>query len=408
MIQLYAFSILAILAFLLKVVSRSYLRFSSTPTIITHRDISSIFYLLSPPDTSPRSLLASRASPNVRLIRAFALTNTFVSADIDVHSTFVGHANALLRAATQRSWPYFQHMAIGAVEAVLREKTQLEFDALVQDVTLRVVLVGLLDVGKGVGEFDPTDIRVVASHITRLWRLSKSSDHIPSHLLPQLNHHLRRLIPDEETYPNPLDYVIPVWETLWRVVATTVAFAWTEDFTDIFAELHKQPTVDCFRACTDDRPSTEAFVTEAMRLYPPSKRIARSVSRINAFASFFQWFTGKHISPSFSSLMSSLHKECADIESVLHDSDIWGPDALQFDPTRFHPTRLQPRQEKIKMLPFGCGRYRCIAASWAPMAAGVISAAILDRIGAEKEYYLVAGETTGGREGWEGWRILDR
>ena len=406
MIQLYAFSILTISTFLLKVVLRRYSLFPSTPTIVMHRDISSVFHLLSPPNSYPKSLLASRASPNARLVRAFSLTNTFVSADIDVHSTFVGHANALLRAATQRGWPYFQHTAIGAIEAVLCEKTQLEFDVLVQDVTLRVILVGFLDVGKEVGEFDCTDIRVVASHITRLWRLSKSSDNIPSHLLPQLNHHLRRLIPDEETYPNPLDYVIPVWETLWRVVATTVAFASTEDFTDIFAELHKQPTVDRFRTCIDIRPSTEAFVTEAMRLHPPSKRIARCVSRTGPFASFFQSFAGKHISPSFSSPMSSLHKECADIESVLRDFNIWGPDALQFDPTRFHPTRLQPRQEKVKVLPFGYGRYRCIAASWAPMAAGVISAAILDRIGAEKEYYLVAGKATGGREGWEGWSIL--
>ncbi|KAG5640739.1 hypothetical protein DXG03_007368 [Asterophora parasitica] len=369
--------------------------------ITIHRTISTIQHLLDPPKSTSRERLIARAIPNARLIRAFALTNTFVSDDSDVHTKFVAHATSLLKAAR---WPHFQQVAADAVEAALLSGSQIPFDAFIQDVTMRVALVGLLGVDTPVqSELDPHDISAVATLITSLWSLSKKSDPIPPDLLPLLNQHLRRLIPDAHAYPNPLDYLIPVWETLWRVVATTVAYAHGDDSGGaVFAELRRLPTIVQFRALKDSQPSAEWFVTEAMRLHPPSKHIARS-SLVRPLVS--------RLLPLVDTLLAMViapwvHRECADIEAVLRSTDIWGADADTFDTLRYQPERLTQEQEGIRWLAFGHGRYRCVAAAWAPMAAGIISAEVLDRLtGSQPDLRLVEGDhrNIGTREGWKDW-----
>ncbi|KAG6817043.1 hypothetical protein H0H87_000455 [Tephrocybe sp. NHM501043] len=359
--------------------------------------LSTLQRLLDPPNASSRDLLVSRALPNTRLIRAFALTNTFVSPEPTIHASFVGRAKSLLKSANERGWTYFQSVAIDAVEEALPRDHQMSFDLFVQDVTMRIVLVTLLGVD---GEFDTDDIHVVSALITRLWSLSKKPDPIPAEFLPKLNYHLRRLIPDKDTYPNPLDFVIPVWETLWRVVATIVAYAHNStDSKRIFLNLHATPTISQFRCIDDFQPSVEWFVMEAMRLHPPSKHIAR--------ATLSHPFTISSL-PCLDRLITRLFRtriyhECADIGSILRSSCIWGPDADVFEPLRFHSDRMTHEQEIIKSLPFGYGRYKCVATAWAPMAAGVVSAAILGRL--QSEYYLIPGESFGGREGWMGWAV---
>ena len=99
--------------------------------------------------------------------------------------------------------------------------------------------------------------------------------------------------------------------------------------------------------------------------------------------------------------------ECADIGTLLR-SNVWGPDANNYDPSRHHSSRLNPEQEATRSLVFGYGRNRCIAGSWAPMAAGVIVGAVFDRIQCRKDCELVAGPRIGGRDGWNGWLIAAR
>ncbi|KAF8061761.1 hypothetical protein FPV67DRAFT_1422396 [Lyophyllum atratum] len=367
-----------------------------------HQTISSIHHVFSPPNASAHDLLVARAAPNARLIRAFSLTNTFVSPSPTIHTAFVGRAALLLKAASERGWPHFQQVAIDAVAASLVDFDRLKFDVFVQEVTMRVALVGLLGVDVTVDELDACDISIVATNITLLWSLSKKPEPIPLHLLPQLNHHLRRLIPDEVAYPNPLDYLIPVWETLWRVVATTVAYAHRNVYvSNVLAELHDLPTVAQFRAYDDLKPSAEWCVTEVMRLHPPSKHITRA-SPNPPIASVLPWpmqfLADKVLEP-------LAHHECADIGTVLRSEDIWGEDADAFNPLRYQPNRITREQERIKWLAFGHGRYKCVAAAWAPMAAGIISSAIVDRLNGDSGRHLVAGNCIGTREGWKGWEV---
>jgi hypothetical protein len=389
------------------VLARRYLLGPYSSSIVLHHTTASVIKLLDPPGASKHDLLSARAIPNERLVRAFSLTNTFVSADIHVHNVFVGHANSLLRAAKERGWPHFQNIAIQAVEAALHNAAPhpLSFDIFVQDVTLRVALVALLGVDSWVSDLASDDIRVVTELITRLWSLSKKPDRIPDDLLPQLNYHLRRLITDAEAFPNPLDYVIPIWETLWRVVATTVAHAQNDPLSlAAFADMHVLSTHGQFKVFNGSAPSVEAIVMENMRLHPPSKHITRIAISPNSFKlarilpHYMQHYLHRHIG-------HPMHRECADIGTLLR-SNIWGPDANDFDPLRHHPSRLLSDQEATKSLVFGYGRNRCIAGSWAPMAAGVIAAAVLDRIHCRTDCKLVAGPRIGARDGWNDWLIV--
>lgn len=371
---------------------------------ITYCSPTSIIRLFKPPEATPHDLLVARATPNERLIRAFALTNTFVSSDSNIHTSFVGHAKHLLRAAEKRGWSNFQQVAVRAVDAALPTSSLSNFDVFVQDVTLRVALVGLLDVDVDVAELDPGDIQVVAALITELWALSKKPEPIPEHLLPSLNHHLRRLMTDTDTYPNPLDYVIPVWETLWRVVATTLAHVHHDRLSlDIFGDLQSCPTVPQFRLFKDQsRPSAEAIVSEAMRLYPPSKHIVRAAF-VNNFRSVLP-SSLQHLAPeSFGYVL----RECADIGTALR-SNIWGTDAAEFKPLRHHAPNFSLDQGNTMAFVFGYGRHRCVAASWAPMAAAIITGAILDRVQGGSNHEVIAGPRIGGREGWEGWYVARR
>ncbi|KAG6852705.1 hypothetical protein C0991_009690 [Blastosporella zonata] len=396
-------SILVIFAlrFFLSINRRSIPQCAGNPII--HQTLSRLLHLLSPPNGNNLDLLASRAIPNLRLIKAFALTNTFVSPDMVVHTVFVGRATSLLKAAAERGWTHFQSIAIDAIHHALPTVGEVKFDVFVQDVTMRVALVALLDIDVPVGELNSEDIRAVTTLITLLWSLSKKPDPIPADLLPRLNHHLRRLIPDEEAYPNPLDFVIPVWETLWRVVATCVAYAHScPRSKGVFSNLHNSPTITQFRSANDIQPSAEWFVTEVIRLHPPSKRIARA-HIVRPFVGFLPLADG---------LVTKLFRpriqhEFADIASVLKSTSIWGPDAELFEPIRFHSDRVTQEQEKIKLLPFGYGRYKCVAATWAPMAAGIVCSAILDHLPSERSNYrLIQGESIGGRDGWGGWSVI--
>lgn len=375
-----------------------------------HRLVQEIIDILHPRSVSVVVLLKERAEANRRLARAFHISNTFVSSDPDVHKTFVARAQHLMKTAQRHGWAHFQEIAIDAVQWQLLqhdhhpfppEPNSFQFNSFVQNVTLIVVLVGILQVDTPVQSFSYKDVTLVATHITTLWASSKKSNPIPPALLEELTTHLRRLVVDEAQYPNPLEFVIPTWETLWRVVATTVAYSYSDkEIRKTFKKFSACPSDHSFRGGdqaseADVSVSVKAVVSEAMRLHPPSKHIGRSKSRMCQ-----RWprFLETWIQPGILTV-----KRTADIEKLLR-CNIWGPDADEFRPSRHSPHLILPDQTQALKFAFGYGPLRCIATSWAPMAAGVISGAILDELDING-YVLEAGAVIGGREGWNGWMI---
>lgn len=389
MLDLYAVCLLATLA-----ISFTYY-IAHAPYSAKDRRLTSlrmIRNLLDPPDASVEDLLLARSIPNDRLTRAFELTNTFVSPDPSVHIHFRETAIHMLQSAPK--WPKFLNTSIEAVSVSLPD-TVVPFDRFIQEVTMRVVLTGLLHATDDMAQLEPDDIHIVSALITELWTLSKKPDHIDGVLLEKLNHHLRRLIPDEQRYPNPLDYVIPSWETLWRVVAAVIRSVHSNtEYRTAFAAFYNKPDTIQYREHQQLQASVEGIILETLRLYPPSKRIARAVRPSSLTQRLcpvpLSYFTDTNATQVYT----------ADIESVHMSETIWGPNASAFDARRVYGNSADPRT----ILAFGYGPLKCVAKQWAPIATAVIVAAVLDRVNAT-EYRLIEGCGSGGRNDWNGWTI---
>ncbi|CAA7257379.1 unnamed protein product [Cyclocybe aegerita] len=244
-----ALSTVVILVLLYRGVARLFKYKKMSPDLTYNQLMLEITDILHP-NTSMEEHLKERAEANQRLVRALHISNTFVSADISVHKTFVGHARLLLKGTQRRGWAHFQRIVAEAVEWQLsspqlphdqshhislstnqRKDKCFKFDSSIQNITLVIVLIGILQVDKPIQSLSHQDVTLVAERITTLWRLSKKPGPIPPVLLTELTAHLRSLVPmngvdDELHFMEPLDFVIPTWETLWRVVATTVAYAY--------------------------------------------------------------------------------------------------------------------------------------------------------------------------------------
>ncbi|KAF8959738.1 hypothetical protein BDZ97DRAFT_1380323 [Flammula alnicola] len=360
-----------------------------------HRLVHRVKYILHPASLTLQEMLYERSQSNQRLVRALGLSNTFVSEEEAVHKDFVTRARRLLSTAQRKGWRHFQTIACEATQWQL-QCSQQPFDSLIQNITLVVILAGILGVEGQIQSVSHEDIALVAKNITALWALSKKPDPIPPHLLEQLTEHLRHLVPDEETFPTSLDFVVPAWETLWRVVATTVAYSHdNEEIRGAFAAFSACPTDETFRGGEEsDNVDVKSVVAEAMRLHPPSKHIGRSKKRVWCPAFVARWLPSRVIRVN----------QNADIAALPRSEDVWGPDADVFLPRRHNSQHILPQQREALTFAFGHGPLRCVAASWAPMAAAVISGAVLDYIGSDG-YVLEAGRHIGGRAGWNGWLL---
>ncbi|KAJ3980648.1 hypothetical protein F5890DRAFT_1540360 [Lentinula detonsa] len=377
------------------------------------------------PSTSVRGLLKSRSLANQRLRHTFNITNTFVQADTQTHNIFVGRMKDLLRVQSRHGqWGGFLRIARQAVASELNRYTigqefSTAFADLVQIVTLKAIVVSLLDPDRDMESIDAQDLCASATLITELWAMSKQQTSVssaassPSTCTPPdvdrlatLSTHLRRLLPDTERYPNPIDFVVPTWETLWRLVATSLAHVYdNKDYRHNFHELLGDPTPGRFRTTSlDSNLCTEWIINETLRLHPPSRHISRSFPLVKEhkglqiLVSLLPKFIRDHLR-----LDSIIRSEIADIESVHLSTDIWGPDALEFKPRRWE-RHAGAADSAPTLFAFGYGPLMCIGKSWAPMTAALIVGAILEGIDAER-LEIIGTAVIGGRAGWAGWEF---
>ncbi|KAK7444338.1 hypothetical protein VKT23_015350 [Stygiomarasmius scandens] len=379
---------------------------SSDP--IYHTSWAAIETLLNPKGLAIIDLLSARAIPNKRLIHAFNLSNTFVSEDPDIHTKFRAQASQLLQHSFRRGWSVFFDICLEAVDTSLPQDTDHDgrkrFDTFIQTITLRVVLAGLLCTDRRAEDFDAHDLEMTASLISKLWSLSKVTCPDPA-LLSQLNVHLHRLFGDHQPFENPLDFVIPSWETLWRVVAMTVASTHQDTrYRVAFSRLRAVPTEKTFKfADKQDHISPQSIITEVLRLHPPSRHIHRITSNPFEFVPLGIF----ELLPIFLRriLCRSSH-EVADIEKLHRSQESWGLSSDIFNPMRHEDPEPTGDSKPGTLLAFGGGPLQCVAKKWAPIAAAFIAAAVLDRIGPDSGHNIVEGDHVGGRDGWDGWFIM--
>jgi Cytochrome P450 len=349
---------------------------------------SDILSLLDPPGSSIAHLLLARAEPNKRLVHAFQIHNAFVSADIGIRKQFISHVREILRRHTQ-NFRAFPDAARGVVAGVASRLTShhrtTPFSRFVQVVTLRIVICHLL--GGNIPEESDENVTFVVEAINELWIISKNCAHpMRSELLEHMSALLHRWLP---AYERPLDFIIPAYETMWRVVAVTVARAVCDpDACAAFSAYLDSPLEKQFGRFKDERPSVEAFMCEIMRLHPPSRRLPRMVP--SRFAGVPLWTRTVYV---------------ADLEALHRDMAVWGKDADAFDPMRFHQSRVSYEQRRA-YIPFSCGPLRCVAFKEAPRVAAIVAAGILQLVCEPNAGYgLECGKQLGWREGWEGWSI---
>jgi hypothetical protein len=371
--------------------------------------------ILNPPGALLPQLLLERSKANARIALALGLTNTFVDPGIVVHGDFVRRSRGLLRGVQANGWTKFHDTCMQVVLKTLEDipDSTIAFDHFVQTVVLGSILVGLLDIGKDVDQLDLSTLAHVAASINELWTISKSGSTPPPHLSAQLHDYLRCLIPTSAGFENPIDFVVPTWETMWRVCATTIARA--QESAGYMSFFHgflqtDSLTAQDFIVVGSLGFSVRDFVDEVTRLHPPVKRISRlrdnqpatmtcSTSFSGMTDRLWTWVYGKE------RLSNIPIRVSADVEAALQAPSIWNDDAPLFNPLRHRSTN--PQMKDTQKLVFGYGPLRCVAASWAPDAAAVISATILEGCKVSG-WEVIRGEKIGGRTGWDGWSVVKR
>lgn len=126
----------------------------------------------------------------------------------------------------------------------------------------------------------------------------------------------------EEKISNPLNIIVPGWETMWRVV-----------FYSLLELLRHPELLEELRLELNDHSKSyrkdsllEYILRETLRLYPPTKNIYRTNLK-----------TGQDI--------------CINVQHIHRDKGVWGSDALEFRPDRFKKEKLTAEQKQC-YLPF--------------------------------------------------------
>ncbi|KAJ5929119.1 Cytochrome P450 [Penicillium verhagenii] len=320
--------------------------------------------------------LKSRAISNQRLRLAFGIDNAFTSHEEIRVNEFVAQAKGLINL-TPIAWNRLSGIAHRAVRISIENETanghgeiKIRVMDLIQALTLRIVLHVLFSMEEETLN-DLPDSRLIrlATEINTTWIASKTETTITPF---ENNTRLQKALLDIFTSShdlspqnNPQNLILPGFETMWRIVLCM--FIETRYKTGLqHPEWRSQ--IAAF-ACTPskvvftekvgiDNVSVEHLVNEALRLYPPTKRIYRAFQCDGSIVS---------------------KGEATDIEGSHTSPLIWGSEALSFDPRRWD--RLT-RTQRHAFMPFGIKPFVCPAQSvFGPRIIGLVVGALFGELG---------------------------
>ena len=287
------------------------------------------------------TLLGSRAGPNQRLVNAFGVDNAFTTTDERYHQTFRNRVVGLVKK-DQQWWDTAASFALTQARSGI-DKSPIKLVPHVQAVTFKVVLYALF--GKPRQEPDISDIEKVTKLINTLWLASKSCGSNPEHDRSLLETSLSQIIPLYEHPPvdNPMNLILPAYETMWRVVLR----CWLEvsfrggsgdpDLQTVLEGYSAHPTFSNFDDQNVFGISCKWIAMEALRLYPPTRRIYRMT---------------------IDKRTGDTKIEAADIEYLHRDPTSWGRDSYNFRPRRWQQSGDNPRGP---FMAFGLGKFTCPA-----------------------------------------------
>ena len=314
----------------------------------------------------------SRAGPNQRLVKAFNIHNAFTTTDDQYRKSFTSEAASKMSALKEEDWKRIADHAETLVQHGLGGK-QCCLDSFVRSLSLKITLHTLF-------QLDPLSmndksIEEITSSINDLWVESKKSVEPSAPMKDKLGRALARFFPNTEFsgQENPLNFILPAYETLWRVVLSCfIEIAFREgalpDWQLELVRFLEKPTKDKLKIASDDTSiSVESIVNEALRLYPSTKSVYRD----------FRTETKK-----------TTDVVIADIEKCHRIPSIWGVNADKFDPSRWKNLEAQTteaKEAKEAFMPFGYGKFICPAKPvYGPMIIAVLVAALAKHITAEQ------------------------
>ncbi|KAL8928045.1 MAG: hypothetical protein Q9172_001100 [Xanthocarpia lactea] len=317
--------------------------------------------------TNKLSLLVSRAIPNQRLVRAFGIDNGFTTFDPEKRADFLSEARERLAKVAGYGWEGIastaEDVAEKYVEKISPGKGEGHLECMVQIISLKVIFENFF--GFNALRLRDGSMLDVARGINKQWIASKLGDHSDKLGISQIQSVFQRLeIHTEDPQNTPLNILLPVYETLWRVVLhclIEVLFRPSSDldWREILKAFLRKPDKQQFeqRGAGVDSVSVQFLVYEALRLYPPTRRIYRQM----------------HMST-----ITEPELIAADIEACHRLPEIWGDDSHQYHPGRWNSVNRHMRKA---FMPFGGPPYQCPAsASFGPMMIGVLVAAIASEL----------------------------
>ena len=308
----------------------------------------------------------SRANPNQQLVRAFNIHNAFTTKDDEDRKSFTSQARTKLYAVKEADWKRIAGHADVILQYSLREK-QCCLDSLVRSMCLKITLHTLF--GLNPLDMDDEPIEDITSSINDLWVESKKSVEPSALTKKKLGQALARIFPNAQLsgQDNPLNFILPAYETLWRVVLSgfiEVVFreGALSDWKLELARFIDDPTVKKLRSVSRDTSvSVEFIIHEALRLYPSTKSVYREFRMDNK---------------------RTTEIIIADIEKCHRIPSVWGINADKFDPSRWKKLGAQTKEA---FMPFGYAKFRCPAKLvYGPMIIAVLVAALAKNITTKK------------------------
>ncbi|OJJ68902.1 hypothetical protein ASPBRDRAFT_32661 [Aspergillus brasiliensis CBS 101740] len=296
-----------------------------------------------------RNLLSpyqSRALSNSKLQAAFRIQNAFTSSDRDFVTQ---HVKAIKEAInlTALQWNHLsQSLQESARYWVDSSEGTIHLAGITQTLSLRLVLVGVRRIAPKTPVSADLYFADFARCINETWISAKQPDILCFEDNIELQEYVAVFFPSGDPIQpakNPLNLILPGYETSWRVALRMfleIRRACNEAWVDKMVSFALHPTKAQFQDDSDGI-SAEAMVTEALRLYPPTRRIRRTFR-------FENGKKGEAVEEIFA----------ADIEACHLSESIWGTDAKEYKPSRFaHLTN----QQKEAYMPFGSVPFLCPA-----------------------------------------------
>ncbi|CBF75663.1 uncharacterized protein ANIA_10435 [Aspergillus nidulans FGSC A4] len=334
------------------------------------------------PDARKNQLtrLEARALPNQPLIGAFGIKNAFTTGNEAEAKDFVENVRRLIEVSAV-DW----HGLAGALQCMLESiieenrdgaRVKVSLTPTVQALVLRESFWILFQMGEDAHlEFKQlADLGKITNSTWVRMKEERALEFKDNIVLQACltavfaNHKTDINILDPGS--NPLKLILPSFETVWRIVLRLFIVLHchdNEDYKRALLEFVRDPTLTQFRLRPDNAVSVEFLVKEALRLYPPTRRIRRA----------FQ-FPGS--SPN--NQISNIGR--ANVEACHLNEEVWGPDALEFMPARWSKMSSVQRRS---FLAFGGPPFLCPAShAFGPMVIGLLAGVMLDVFGKMNGY----------------------